>query len=150
MTYVIKCVGVGADDAGPQVGLYLRDWDLEDRGGRGSSVWVADIYQAAPFASLPAAMGTWKAQCASVPLRPDGKPNRPLTMYSVEITEGGGVYQAVPHDVAADQWYVANIHDGIPYPHAGSGFLGKAAAQHLADTLNRDYLQEMEAFDVQP
>lgn len=146
MSFVIKCVGVGADDTGPLVGQYLRDWDLEADQGRGTSVWAPEINQAAVFASMAAALGAWHAQCTSVPVRPDGMPNRPLTAYAVEITDGGGPWQAVPHDMAADQWYVADL-DGAVYPHTGGGFLAKQMAMMLADVLNRDYLQEQGLHD---
>jgi hypothetical protein len=141
MSFVIRCW-----DADP-AGQYLRDWDLDANGGRGTSVWVPEIHKAAPFISLASAMEAWRAQCTSVPLRPDGKPNRPLTMYTVEIAAGGGAYQAVPHDRGADEWYVAEILHGIPYPHDGGGFLAKQIAMMLADVLNRDYLQELDHFE---
>lgn len=41
--------------------------------------------QALKFPSFLHAAAYWKMESKSVPLRPDGKPNRPLTAYSVTI-----------------------------------------------------------------
>lgn len=63
--------------------VYLKDADPDGRGGRGSATFTPDLAQAKRFADVGAAIECWKAQSTKVPTRPDGKPNRPLTAYSI-------------------------------------------------------------------
>lgn len=53
--------------------------------GRGTVVLTTDESEAMQFKSMSDAMEFWRQQSKSKPTRPDGKPNRPLTAYSVEI-----------------------------------------------------------------
>ena len=39
------------------------------------------------FVSIAEAMEYWRTVSTTVPFRPDGKPNRPLTAYTVEIEQ---------------------------------------------------------------
>ena len=65
------------------VGKYLEWSDPDARGGRGDDRWTADLAKAKKFATFTDAMECWTAQSTVVPFRPDGKPNRPMTAYSV-------------------------------------------------------------------
>ena len=58
--------------------------------GRGRARWTADPKKALIFPSFLEAFDFWRQRSTTVPIRDDGKPNRPLTAYTVEFekTEG--------------------------------------------------------------
>jgi uncharacterized membrane protein len=68
-------------------GEYLRRFDPEFAGGVGAAWWTDDPAQAMRFADLGEALATWKTKSAIRPLRDDGKPNRPLTAYTITFVE---------------------------------------------------------------
>lgn len=68
-------------------GAYLQWSDPDALGGRGDDRWTDDLALAKRFASHDAAFECWRAQSKKVPWRPDGRPNRPMTAYSVTIEE---------------------------------------------------------------
>jgi hypothetical protein len=53
--------------------------------GRGHVVFTPHVEKALRFESAGAAMEFWRTRSKTVPTRPDGKPNRPLTAFTVEI-----------------------------------------------------------------
>lgn len=53
--------------------------------GRGETVLTEERTRAKTFANAGEAFEFWRQQSKTVPLRPDGRPNRPLTAYTVEI-----------------------------------------------------------------
>jgi hypothetical protein len=63
--------------------LWLRSVDVEARGGRGTVDLTADPAEAMRFPSLRAVMQAWRQPSRTTPFRDDGKPNRPLTAYSI-------------------------------------------------------------------
>jgi hypothetical protein len=69
------------------LGPYLEWSDPNAKFGRGDDGWTFDLARAKRFPSVEAAMKCWKAQSTLVPYRPDGKPNRPMTAYSVTMQE---------------------------------------------------------------
>jgi hypothetical protein len=66
-------------------GQYLKSFDPDVYGGRGHVTWTGDPAKAMHFADVGEAHETWKRQSTKQPFRSDGKPNRPLTAYTVEI-----------------------------------------------------------------
>lgn len=76
--YVMRC---GLD------GPYLKSYDPEASGGIGHVIWTTDPDRARRFESREEAMRLLQAIPRSRPLRPDGKPNRPLTAFTVSIEE---------------------------------------------------------------
>jgi len=66
---------------------YLKRYDLEAYQGRGRVVCTSKIEEALRFKDLKEAMDTWRARSKTVPFRPDGKPNRPLTAYHATFEE---------------------------------------------------------------
>jgi hypothetical protein len=66
-----------------QMGAYLEWSDPDANRGMGEERWTNDLAKAKRFADFTEAMECWRAQSTVRPLRPDGKPNRPLTAYSV-------------------------------------------------------------------
>jgi len=69
------------------IGDYLEWSDPNAKFGLGDDRWTADIARAKRFPTFTAAMECWKAQSTLVPMRPDGKANRPMTAYSVTVEE---------------------------------------------------------------
>ena len=65
------------------IGDYLEWSDPDANRGLGDDRWTADLAKAKRFDSFEAATACWKAQSTKRPFRPDGKPNRPMTAYSV-------------------------------------------------------------------
>jgi len=68
---------------GVPVGSYLASYSPEGANGTGVAQWTGDPAQAMTFATAEAATACDRAVPYNRPLRPDGKPNRPLTMFSV-------------------------------------------------------------------
>jgi hypothetical protein len=98
--YVIRCEGLVGSIASeilrrtPKlkddlIGTYLKSFDLEAHGGQGFATWTDYIRDALEFDSFFAAMEYWRQTSKVRPLRPDGRPNRPLTAFSVSIQEKG-------------------------------------------------------------
>lgn len=53
--------------------------------GRGNAKWTLDLEKALRFPSVAKAFEFYRRRSATVPTRDDGKPNRPLTAYTVMI-----------------------------------------------------------------
>lgn len=64
---------------------YIMEYDIEAHDGRGEVVWTAHLDKARRWMDRESAMRDWKAQSKVRPLRPDGKPNRPLTAFTVSL-----------------------------------------------------------------
>lgn len=70
-------------------GPYLENFDPEFAQGRGFASWTKDVMKAKLFQGKAEAWEFWKTQSKTRPLREDGKPNRPLTAFSVSLEEVG-------------------------------------------------------------
>ena len=68
-------------------GHYLQWSDPDAKGGRGDERWTGDIKKAKHFATFAEAMDCWTAQSTKRPYRPDGRPNKPLTAFSISVEE---------------------------------------------------------------
>lgn len=66
---------------------WLQRFDADAHGGRGSIVMTKNRSEAMQFDSLQAVMECWKTQSTVQPLRDDGRPNRPLTAYTIQPVE---------------------------------------------------------------
>lgn len=66
-------------------GQYLQSYDPEAHDGRGTATWTADRAKAHVYPDFAAAFEAWRQVPKARPTRPDGKPNRPLTSFSVEF-----------------------------------------------------------------
>lgn len=75
-------VGMLAD--GP---AYLKSYDVNANDGRGADEWTMIKAEALRFDDFMAAMAAWKTQSTVRPIRPDGRPNRPLTAYTVTFEQ---------------------------------------------------------------
>lgn len=82
--YVIALAGRQTMPGDPS-GLYVRGFDPEAHSGRGEPDLTSDPAEALGFPDAGAAAEFWRQPSRTRPFRPDGKPNRPLTAYTVEI-----------------------------------------------------------------
>lgn len=75
--------------------VWLQWFDPEANEGVGQAQLTILLDQAQRFESFTDAMNTWRSRSKARPDRDDGKPNRPLTAFHVEIvdltTHPGGV-----------------------------------------------------------
>jgi hypothetical protein len=82
---VIALAGIHIGNFQPaKPGDYLATFDVNAHGGRGEATFTPDIKRAMRFADGGEAMRAWRMRSTVRPLRDDGKPNRPLTAYTVE------------------------------------------------------------------
>lgn len=90
MSFVLRILAV-SNGEGQHLPLtepvYLKSYDIEAHDGRGSAEWTRNRNDAMKFVSLNHAAGAWNTQSKIRPLRPDGKPNKPLTSFTVEVEE---------------------------------------------------------------
>lgn len=72
---------------GPDIpdGSWLMYCDVEGLGGRGDIRWTDHPSRALRFATKIDALSLFHRQSTFMPLRPDGKPNKPLTAYTINI-----------------------------------------------------------------
>ena len=77
-------VGYGREPMGVP-GMFLAAYDPEAHGGCGSAAWTDDPAGAMTFADARAAYECYRKVPRNCPVRPDGKPNRPLTSATVII-----------------------------------------------------------------
>lgn len=88
MSHVIRYEGlVGAAVYAEDVplGAYLRSYDAEANAGMGEARWTTDPGEAFLFETSTDAFELWRRVPRNRPFRPDGEPNRPLTVFSVAI-----------------------------------------------------------------
>jgi hypothetical protein len=79
-----KVIQIEGEEKSP-AGMWLQAYDVEAHEGRGAVQWTESRYNAMIFHDPATAMRLWQTQSVTTPLRPDGKPNRPLTAYTVEV-----------------------------------------------------------------
>jgi hypothetical protein len=80
---LMRCEGLADGSESMHVGKFLRYYDADKFGYGGMIEWTTNPEDAMKFASLEELLSEWRRQSKTMPLRPDGEPNRPLTAYSV-------------------------------------------------------------------
>jgi hypothetical protein len=83
--FAIQIVGTGDGSPCKYIGQWLQKFDPEAYRGRGAILCTTNIRDAMLFDNGADALMFWNTQSKTVPFRPDGKPNKPLTAYSVVI-----------------------------------------------------------------
>jgi hypothetical protein len=83
--YNIRILGVAGESRFGLPPSWLAEFDAEAHEGRGHVVLTDDRDMAMRFADMRAAMECYRRVPLNAPKRPDGKENRPLTAYNVEI-----------------------------------------------------------------
>jgi hypothetical protein len=81
----MRCVGLADGRPYPHTGRWLCTFDPEANDGMGRVTWTDDLDHALLFPSAGAAHAYWMRVPTNRWLRPDGKPNRPLTAFHVEV-----------------------------------------------------------------
>jgi hypothetical protein len=81
----LKIVGRASGEPTIHDGRYVIACDVDANGGRGELLTVSDRRLAAGFDDAPAALEYWQRVSQVDPLRDDGRPNRPLTAYTVAV-----------------------------------------------------------------
>jgi hypothetical protein len=66
-------------------GEYVRAYEPEKHGGRGEATFTRDLKHARLFPDLESAWRFIGQRPTSRPTRPDGKPNRPLMAFTLQI-----------------------------------------------------------------
>lgn len=88
---VVRCLGlVGRveavhHDGKTPAGEYLAAFDPEAFGGRGEATFTRELARAMVFPDVAAAWAFIGTRPAARPTRPDGKPNRPLMAFTLQI-----------------------------------------------------------------
>jgi hypothetical protein len=82
---VLVSMADGRTDGVP-VGCYLANYDPEGNDGYGAASWTPDPDKALTFVSAAEAAACYHAVPHNRPLRADGRPNQPLTMFTVMFT----------------------------------------------------------------
>ena len=96
MPVVMQIVGLVSGDECPFDGQFLVEYDPE-RDGTDPRGWpmmahivcTPHIRDARRFTDFGEAHRVWTRTCRRDPVRPDGKPNRPLTAFTVSIGSPG-------------------------------------------------------------
>ena len=80
---IIKVLALAS--AGPSINddTYLKEFDFEARNGLGTIITTDSIQEAKSFSGIAEAAEFWKTISTTRPIRPDGKPNRPFTAYTI-------------------------------------------------------------------
>lgn len=88
MKYVLVCQDIpgrvftrSGDDV--PAGQFLKSYDPEAHGGEGYATWTHRLEEAMKFEDQVAAFKCYLAVPETKPTRDDGKPNRPLTTFTV-------------------------------------------------------------------
>ena len=81
----LKIVERADGTAVPFAGEYVKENHVDAYDGRGYLETTPDVRKAKKFQTATQALNYWKKQSTVQPMRPDGKPNRPLTAFTVEI-----------------------------------------------------------------
>jgi hypothetical protein len=79
MQYVIRLFGFGFD------GAFVQEYDPDAYDGRGHLKVTGDPGRALTFPTQAEAVERWRAQSTVQPLRADGRPNCPLSAFTVQI-----------------------------------------------------------------
>lgn len=84
---LLRIVGSASSGPLPIDGQWVKDMDVEFGNGRGYLTATRHRSEAMRFADAGEALAYWQRTSKVRPLRPDGKPNRPLTAYTVEVVD---------------------------------------------------------------
>jgi hypothetical protein len=94
--YVIKIEGMVTGGRTPFDDEYIVEYDPERDGTdplghsmRCHLLTTPDVHEARQFGTPAEAFETWRKVCQRQPERPDGKPNRPLTAFTVTVVKSG-------------------------------------------------------------
>lgn len=96
---VMRLVSLANGRSTPCDGQWLKTFDPEANAPNyptGEAVWTADVKEAMVFDDAVKAHRFWRQESQRVPRRPDGQPNRPLTVFTIELVPYSDVAQPQP------------------------------------------------------
>ena len=82
---LIRIIAPALGGPDPLSGTWLKSFDPNARNGRGLIVGTTDRNEAHRFEDAGAAMECWRQVSTTHPTRLDGRPNRPLTAYTIDL-----------------------------------------------------------------
>lgn len=82
MTYRMWVIGSLTQ---PRLNAWLKAYQPHGHGGRGHATFTRNRADAKQYASPTEAWGDWKTVSRTHPTRADGKPNRPLSAFTIEV-----------------------------------------------------------------
>jgi hypothetical protein len=88
MSFVIRVSGMRGQTIAPspaEADGWVKSFDPEAYEGRGIAELTSDVAEAKRFSSMEEAYAFWRLVPEARPIRDDGRPNRPLTAFSVSI-----------------------------------------------------------------
>lgn len=87
MKTIIRIIGLAADLPCDIEGWYIAAYDTDHENELGLGVLTPTKFpeNAKRFDDFGAAVAFWRQTSRTVPERPDGKPNRPLTAFTVTM-----------------------------------------------------------------
>lgn len=89
MSCIIRLVGIAGREHQQFAPQWITSYDVDADDGYGEVRTTRDREEAQRFPTMSEAIQAWRTQSTVRPLRGDGKPNRPLTAYTVEIEPYG-------------------------------------------------------------
>jgi hypothetical protein len=92
--YVMLLVELRSGDFHPHAGSYVLSYDADAESGRGRLTTTRDPGKAKTWPTSEDATKAWTVTSRTRPVRSDGRPNRPLTAWSVEIMPLGDALAA--------------------------------------------------------
>lgn len=82
--YVLRIAGVVGEHGAHVIGMLIEDFDFDESPGGYLKVTL-DPLKAKQCEGVAGVMAWWQTQSTKWPTRPtDGKPNRPMTYFSIE------------------------------------------------------------------
>jgi hypothetical protein len=84
---VIRNLGLANGSAGSVPGQYLKWYNPEARGGMGDWGWTPNKEEALSFEDPIEAFKLYISVPGNRPRRPDGRPNKPLTSFTIIIED---------------------------------------------------------------
>ena len=83
--YAMQSHGLADGRKDDSIGKYLEAFDPDAYNGLGSFTWSSDLNKAMKFAKPEDCMKLWRTISKARRFRTDGKLNRPLTAFTVEV-----------------------------------------------------------------
>lgn len=81
----IRIVSRATGERSEADGLWLKSYDPDGKLGMGEMVFTENRSDAKEYPTSREAIEEWKRISTTHPIRLDGKPNRPLTQFTIEV-----------------------------------------------------------------
>ncbi len=88
---VIQIIGLanGMDSGGAE-GQYVHRYNPDGNMGRGDLILTHDKSKAKRYMDFKQATDDWRRISTTHPVRHDGKPNRPMTAFTIQVKNANG------------------------------------------------------------